>query len=146
MREYPQGLSAAHVVGYIGRIADGDIEDLERAGQLGNYRGTDVIGKKGIEKTWEEALHGRTGLEEVEVTAGGRPMRTLRRIDPVPGSDIMLSIDMGLQKVAEQAFEGSAARWWRWIPIQARCWPSCRSPRSIPISSSTASTWTTGAC
>ena len=106
VREYPQGLSAAHVVGYIGRIADGDIEDLERAGQLGNYRGTDVIGKKGIEKTWEEALHGRTGLEEVEVTAGGRPMRTLRRIDPVPGSDIMLSIDMGLQKVAEQAFEG----------------------------------------
>ena len=94
------------MVGYIGRIADGDIEDLERAGQLGNYRGTDVIGKKGIEKTWEEALHGRTGLEEVEVTAGGRPMRTLRRIDPVPGSDIMLSIDMGLQKVAEQAFEG----------------------------------------
>ena len=74
-----RGLSAAHVVGYIGRIADGDIEDLERAGQLGNYRGTDVIGKKGIEKTWEEALHGRTGLEEVEVTAGGRPMRTLRR-------------------------------------------------------------------
>lgn len=106
VREYPQGQSAAHVVGYIGRIAEGDIEELERGGQLGNYRGTDVIGKKGIEKTWEEALHGRTGLEEVEVTAGGRPMRTLRRIDPVPGSDIMLSIDMGLQKVAEEAFEG----------------------------------------
>ncbi|KOF53791.1 MULTISPECIES: penicillin-binding protein 2 [unclassified Achromobacter] len=106
VREYPQGPSAAHVVGYIGRIADSDIEELERAGQLGNYRGTDVIGKKGIEKTWEEQLHGRTGLEEVEVTAGGRPMRTLRRIDPVPGSDIMLSIDLGLQKVAEEAFEG----------------------------------------
>ena len=106
VREYPQGLSAAHVVGYIGRIAEGDNEELERAGQLGNYRGTDVIGKKGIEKTWEEQLHGRTGLEEVEVTAGGRPMRTLRRIDPVPGSDIMLSIDLGLQKVAEEAFEG----------------------------------------
>jgi len=106
VREYPQGVSAAHVVGYIGRIADNDIEELDRAGQLGNYRGTEVIGKKGIEKTWEEQLHGRTGLEEVEVTAGGRPMRTLRRIDPVPGSDIMLSIDMGLQKVAEEAFEG----------------------------------------
>lgn len=104
VREYPQGVSAAHVVGYIGRIAEGDNEELERTGQLGNYRGTDVIGKKGIEKTWEEQLHGRTGLEEVEVTAGGRPMRTLRRIDPVPGSDIMLSIDMGLQKVAEEAF------------------------------------------
>jgi penicillin-binding protein 2 len=95
---------AAHVVGYIGRIADGDIEDLEAAGQLGNYRGTDVIGKKGIEKSWEAQLHGRTGLEEVEVTAGGRPVRTLRRIDPVPGSDIELSIDLGLQKVAEEAF------------------------------------------
>jgi penicillin-binding protein 2 len=106
VREYPQGVSAAHVVGYIGRIAEGDIEELDRAGLLGNYRGTDVIGKKGIEKTWEEQLHGRTGLEEVEVTAGGRPMRTLRRIDPVPGSDIMLSIDLGLQKVAEEAFEG----------------------------------------
>jgi len=106
VREYPQGVSAAHVVGYIGRIAEGDNEELERTGQLGNYRGTDVIGKKGIEKTWEEQLHGRTGLEEVEVTAGGRPMRTLRRIDPVPGSDIMLSIDMGLQKVAEEAFAG----------------------------------------
>lgn len=106
VREYPQGQSAAHVVGYIGRIAEGDNEELERTGQQGNYRGTDVIGKKGIEKTWEQALHGRTGLEEVEVTAGGRPMRSLHRIDPVPGSDILLSIDLGLQKVAEQAFGG----------------------------------------
>jgi len=106
VREYPQGEAAAHVVGFIGRIAENDIEELDKAGQLGNYRGTDVIGKKGIEKTWEAALHGRTGLEEVEVTAGGRPMRTLRRIDPVPGSDIMLSIDLELQKLAEQAFEG----------------------------------------
>lgn len=106
VREYPQGEVAGHVVGYIGRIADNDVENLEKSGQLGNYRGTDVIGKKGIEKTWEKALHGRTGLEEVEVTAGGRPVRTLRRIDPVPGSDIMLSIDLGLQRVAEKAFAG----------------------------------------
>jgi penicillin-binding protein 2 len=106
VREYPQGVAAAHVVGYIGRIADGDIDELEAAGQLGNYRGTDIIGKKGIEKSWEAQLHGRTGLEEVEVTAGGRPMRTLRRIDPVPGSDIQLSIDLKLQKVAEEAFSG----------------------------------------
>jgi len=106
VREYPQGAAASHVVGYIGRIAEGDLDDLDRAGNLGNYRGTEVIGKKGIEKSWEDALHGRTGLEEVEVTAGGRPVRTLRRIDPVPGADIMLSIDMGLQRVAEEAFEG----------------------------------------
>src|SRR5690606_12515853 len=83
---------AAHVVGYIGRIADNDLEQLEETGQLGNYRGTDVIGKKGIEKSWERQLHGQTGVEEVEVTATGRPVRTLRRTDPVPGSDIMLSI------------------------------------------------------
>ncbi len=106
VREYPQGEVAAHVVGYIGRIAENDLEELEKSGQLGNYRGTDVIGKKGIEKTWEQALHGRTGLEEVEVTAGGRPVRTLRRIDPVPGSDIMLSIDIELQRIAEKAFAG----------------------------------------
>ncbi|WP_083228992.1 penicillin-binding protein 2 [Bordetella sp. H567] len=104
VREYPEGKSAGHVVGYIGRISDGDIEELEASGQLGNYRGTDVIGKKGIEKSWEAQLHGRTGMEEVEVTAGGRPVRTLRRIDPIPGSDIKLSIDMRLQKVAEEAF------------------------------------------
>ena len=104
VREYPQGLTAAHVVGYIGRIAESDNEELDEAGTLGNYRGTDVIGKKGIEKTWEQTLHGRTGLEKVEVTSSGRPMRTLRRIDPVPGADILLSIDLGLQRVAEEAF------------------------------------------
>lgn len=106
VREYPQGDVAAHVIGHIGRISEGDLEELDKNGQLGNYRGTDIIGKKGIEKTWEEQLHGRTGLEEVEITAGGRPVRTLRRIDPVPGSDIMLSIDLDLQRIAEKAFEG----------------------------------------
>ncbi|WP_459616728.1 penicillin-binding protein 2 [Bordetella sp. 2513F-2] len=106
VREYPQGATAAHVVGYIGRISEGDLDTLDKEGKLGNYRGTDSIGKKGIEKSWEEALHGRTGMQEVEVTAGGRPVRTLRRIDPVPGSDIMLSIDLGLQRIAEEAFEG----------------------------------------
>ena len=104
VREYPQGETAGHVVGYIGRIADNDLEALEASGSLGNYRGTDVIGKKGIEKTWEERLHGRTGLDEVEVNASGRPLRTLRRIDPIPGEDVKLSIDLSLQRVAEAAF------------------------------------------
>jgi len=106
VREYPQGMTAAHVLGYIGRISESDLEQLDAAGTLGNYRGTDVIGKKGLEKTWEQVLHGRTGLEEVEVTAGGRPVRTLRRIDPVPGSNLMLSLDLDLQRAAEEAFEG----------------------------------------
>lgn len=104
VREYPQGATAGHVVGYIGRIAENDIEALESSGELGNYRGTDVIGKKGIEKSWEKALHGQTGIEEVEVNASGRPVRTLQRTDPVPGVDVMLSIDLGLQRVAEEAF------------------------------------------
>lgn len=106
VREYPEGAAAAHVLGYVGRISENDLESLEEQGQLGNYRGSNTIGKKGIEKTWEEALHGRTGVEEVEVTATGRPVRTLSRVDPVPGSDLHLSIDIELQKIAEAQFEG----------------------------------------
>lgn len=104
VREYPHGEAAAHVLGYVGRLSEADMTQLEEAGQLGNYRGTPVIGKKGIEKTWEEVLHGKTGVEEVEVTATGRPVRTLQRTDPLPGSDLILSLDIGLQKVAEQEF------------------------------------------
>ncbi|TEA79133.1 penicillin-binding protein 2 [Allopusillimonas ginsengisoli] len=106
VREYPQGASAAHVLGYVGRISEADQEMLEKTGQEGNYRGSNTIGKKGIEKTWEKSLHGRTGIEEVEVTATGRPVRTLSRVDPVPGADLHLSLDIGLQKVAEAQFEG----------------------------------------
>lgn len=106
VREYPHGQTAAHVLGYVGRLSEADMNRLDEAGQLGNYRGTPVIGKKGIEKTWEEVLHGKTGIEEVEVTATGRPVRTLSRIDPEPGSDLILSLDIGLQKVAEEQFEG----------------------------------------
>lgn len=105
VREYPQGESAAHVIGYVGRISQADEQQLEEEGRLGNYRGTSIIGKKGIEKTWEDVLHGQTGMEEVEVTASGRPVRVLRRIDPIPGADLQLSIDIGLQKVAEAQFE-----------------------------------------
>jgi penicillin-binding protein 2 len=106
VREYPEGESAAHVLGYVGRISEQDVNRLEEEGRSGNYRGSNIIGKKGIEKTWEEALHGRTGVEEVEVTATGRPVRTLSRIDPVPGSDLILSLDIELQKVAEEQFQG----------------------------------------
>lgn len=106
VREYPQGEAAAHVIGYVGRISENDLTQLDKEGRLGNYRGSSIIGKKGIEKTWEDALHGQTGLEEVEVTATGRPVRTLSRIDPIPGSDLVLSIDIELQKEAERQFQG----------------------------------------
>ncbi|HBI83446.1 MAG TPA: penicillin-binding protein 2 [Alcaligenaceae bacterium] len=105
VREYPQGKSAAHVIGYIGRISESDLNELDDSGRLGNYRGTDVIGKKGIEKTYETALHGKTGVQEVEVTARGKPVRVLRRTDPIPGSNLVLSLDMNLQRVAEDAFK-----------------------------------------
>lgn len=106
VREYPQGESAAHVIGHVGRISESDEKKLEAEGRIGNYRGTSIIGKKGIEKTWEELLHGQTGVEEVEVTASGRPVRILSRKDPVPGTDLQLSLDIGLQQHAEAQFEG----------------------------------------
>lgn len=106
VREYPQGETAAHVLGYVGRISEADLTRLEEQDLLGNYRGTNSIGKKGVEKSWEHLLHGQTGLEEVEVTAGGKPVRTLSRIDPEPGSDLVLSLDIGLQRVAEEQFRG----------------------------------------
>ncbi|MFO7746948.1 MAG: penicillin-binding protein 2 [Orrella sp.] len=106
VRQYPQGKVAAHVVGYVGRVSEADEQALEAKGTLGNYRGTDIIGKKGIEKSWEHVLHGTTGIESVEVTARGRPVRTLHRIDPAPGEDLVLSIDMRLQRIAEKAFRG----------------------------------------
>ncbi|MCB5363697.1 penicillin-binding protein 2 [Pusillimonas sp. CC-YST705] len=105
VREYPQGQTAAHVLGYVGRISEADMTRLEEQDQLGNYRGTNIIGKKGIEKSWEQLLHGKTGLEELEVTATGKPMRGLSRIDPEPGNDLVLSLDIGLQRVAEEQFQ-----------------------------------------
>ncbi len=105
VREYPQGKVAGHVVGYVGRIAESDVAMLEDQGELGNYRGTDIIGKKGIEKTYESVLHGKTGFEEVEVTARGKPVRRLRKLDPIPGSNLVLSLDLELQRIAEEAFK-----------------------------------------
>jgi len=105
VREYPQGKSAGHVVGYVGRISESDVAALEERGETGNYRGTDIIGKKGIEKTYETVLHGKAGLEELEVTSRGKPVRVLRRVDPTPGSNLVLSLDMGLQRIAEEAFK-----------------------------------------
>lgn len=106
VRSYPQQETAAHVMGFVGRISEEDEERLDREGRLGNYRGTFVMGKKGIEKTWEQTLHGRTGVEEVEVTASGRPVRVLDRTDPKPGASLQLSMDVGLQQLAEAQFQG----------------------------------------
>jgi penicillin-binding protein 2 len=103
-RQYPMGESAGHVIGYIGRISQRDQARLDESEDAANYRGTDYIGKEGIEKSYEAQLHGTTGVEEVEITAGGRAVRTLSRKPPVTGDNLVLSIDIELQKLAEAAF------------------------------------------
>ncbi len=103
-RQYPLGQTAAHVVGYIGRISQRDQKRIEEMENPANYAGTDHIGKEGLEKNYEQILHGKTGHEEVEVTAGGRPVRTLNRTPATPGDNLVLSIDIELQKIVEAAF------------------------------------------
>jgi penicillin-binding protein 2 len=106
-RQYPLNEIASHVIGYIGRINQKEaqaIEDDEDDAVAANYNGTDHIGKEGLEKSYERQLHGQTGYEEVERSAGGRAIRTLSRRAPVPGENLVLSIDIELQKVIEEAF------------------------------------------
>jgi penicillin-binding protein 2 len=106
-RQYPLGEIASHVIGYIGRINQNEAKALENdddAAVAANYNGTDHIGKEGLEKSYERQLHGVTGYEEVERSAGGRAIRTLSRKAPTAGSNLILSIDIELQKVIEEAF------------------------------------------
>jgi penicillin-binding protein 2 len=109
-RQYPLGEVASHVVGYISRVDDRDLERIEESDQSANYRGTDHIGKTGLEQSYEGALHGTTGFEQVETDAGGRivPGRSgaqlAPRTPPVPGSNLALTLDIRLQEAAERAF------------------------------------------
>ncbi len=103
-RNYPLGETASHVIGFIGRINQREAKAIEESDNAANYNGTDYIGKEGLEKSYEQKLHGITGYEEVEVSAGGRAIRTLSRTPPTPGTNLILSIDIELQKVAEEAF------------------------------------------
>ena len=104
-RQYPLGETAAHVIGFIGRINQGEAKTLEEGPDATNYRGTDHIGKEGLEKSYEKLLHGQTGYEKVITTAGGRAVSTMSRTEASPGSNLVLSIDIELQKVLEEAFE-----------------------------------------
>ncbi len=104
-RRYPYGESASHVVGYMGRVTTADLEGLEEKELAANYRGTDYIGKAGIEASYQEALHGTTGFERVEIDAAGRGVRTLPPVtQPQPGNNVSLTLDIRLQEVAERAF------------------------------------------
>ncbi len=103
-RDYPQGELASHIVGYIGRINVRDEERIEERGETANYRGSDHIGKSGLELSYEADLHGVTGVEQVEVNAGGRAVRLISRTSATAGRDLQLTLDIELQKVAEAAF------------------------------------------
>ncbi|MEC4560976.1 penicillin-binding protein 2 [Pseudomonas inefficax] len=102
VRHYPQGAHFAHSVGYVGRINEKELKTLDPV----NYSGTHHIGKTGIERFYEADLHGQVGYEEVETNARGRVLRVLKRTDPKPGKDIVLSLDIKLQEAAEAALGG----------------------------------------
>jgi penicillin-binding protein 2 len=99
-RHYPQGPLAVHALGYVGRIDEKALKVLDSS----NYRGTSHVGKNGIEKTYEDMLHGQVGLQQVETTAQGRIIRVLNRTAPVSGSNLYLTIDSHLQQATEAAF------------------------------------------
>ncbi|MCC7116516.1 MAG: penicillin-binding protein 2 [Burkholderiales bacterium] len=103
-RHYPFGEVASHAIGYISRIHDRDLSRIAAWDETADYKGTDTIGKVGVELSYERELHGTTGVEEVEVDAAGRAVRTLSRTSPVPGNNLRLSIDIALQAAAEAAF------------------------------------------
>ncbi len=99
IRDYPLGPLAVHAVGYVGRINEEELKTLDAA----NYSATRFIGKTGVEKYYEDLLHGRVGYKHVETNALGRILREVSRTPPVPGADIYLSLDINLQVLAEQA-------------------------------------------
>lgn len=105
-RQYPEGTLAAHAIGYISRINTKDKEAIEASGNGANYKGTEHIGKVGLEAHYEYELHGITGYEQVEVDAGGRAVRVLAQTPPTPGNNLTLTLDAKLQQVAEEAFGG----------------------------------------
>ncbi|MDP2868221.1 penicillin-binding protein 2 [Methyloversatilis sp.] len=103
-RQYPNAELASHVLGYMGRINRRDAERIQESDDAANYRGTDHIGKSGLEQHYERELHGLTGVEQVEVTAAGRAVRVLSRTPPQQGNNLRLTLDAGLQRVVETAF------------------------------------------
>jgi len=103
-RQYPYGEVGSHVTGYMGRVDQADHGRMEEDGSFANYRGTDYIGKAGVEASYENELHGTTGFEQIEIDAAGRGIRALSRTPSQPGNNVTLTLDMRLQQVAEIAF------------------------------------------
>ncbi|WP_016854559.1 penicillin-binding protein 2 [Halomonas smyrnensis] len=102
LRYYPDAEAMSHVLGYVGRI---NTEELQRV-DGGNYAGTHFIGKTGVERFYEDTLHGQAGLRKVETNARGRVLRELGHTDPVPGENLTLTLDKGLQHLAVDLLDG----------------------------------------
>ena len=103
-RSYPYGELASHVIGYIGRINQSEKEKLDDSDEQANYRGTDYIGKLGVEQSFEPQLHGITGVDSMETSAGGRAMRRLASSPATPGNTVKLALDIKLQHLVEELF------------------------------------------
>jgi penicillin-binding protein 2 len=102
VRYYPHGVLTAHALGYVGRINQQELQRIDPV----NYAGTNYIGKSGVERFYEELLHGGVGYEHVETNARGRTLRVLERESPVPGEDITLHLDLRLQRLAHELLDG----------------------------------------
>lgn len=103
-RQYPHGELGSHLIGYIGRINAREKERIAEDDEDGNYRGTEYIGKLGVEQSYERELHGITGVQELETSAGGRAVRKLSSRPAIPGKNVVLSIDIKLQKLVEDLY------------------------------------------
>ncbi|SFN06395.1 penicillin-binding protein 2 [Izhakiella capsodis] len=108
-REYPYGAALSHVIGYVSRISDSDYQRLKKTGELENYLADRNIGKQGIESYYEKLLHGQTGYQEVEVDNHGRIVRVLKKVPPVAGKNIYLTLDLPLQLFVEKQLPGQRA-------------------------------------
>jgi len=104
-RYYPFGDTLTHALGYVAKLNRKELNKLEQEGQATNYRATHDIGKLGIEKYYEQLLHGQVGSQRVEVNNRGRIIRTLSMLPPQPGSDLVLTLDIGLQQIAQHALK-----------------------------------------
>ena len=147
-RNYPMGETGSHLLGYIGRInqAEKKLMDDWPDEQLANYKGTEYIGKLGLEQSYEGELHGQTGFERVETSAGGRAVRRLSSHAPTPGNTLRAVDRHPAAGAGGRHVRRSARRAGGHRPAHpARCWPSSASRPSTRTCLSTASTSTAGA-
>jgi penicillin-binding protein 2 len=131
-RNYPLGDTGSHLLGYIGRVNQYEkaaMEDWPEE-QQANYKGTEYIGKLGLEQAYESELHGTTGFEEIETSAGGRAVRRLRSHPATPGNKLVCPWTSGCRPWSRSCSATAAARWWPSTRAMARCWPLSACPPS----------------